>query len=260
VLLSLTTYASGESETLNVDEVWLTGDTLHIAVTDIVSGERCAALELNLRDYARAGDEYVSVQATNSGGGVSNVIQFKNPYYDSATADVTADPTETESAVPSGNPFTPDGTGEVVDNATDADGKEFFTVETADGNVFYLIVDRERTSDNVYLLNAVTENDLASLAKSGDGKAESAVPLATPSPMVTPEPEATPEPSPPPVEKEKGGNGTIIFLIVAVIAVCGVGYYFKIVRPKQQNDSDDYSEEPEDTSNDIGFEDEEDSE
>jgi hypothetical protein len=77
VLLSLTAYASGESETLNVDEVWLTGDTLHIAVTDIVSGERCVALELNLRDYAKSGDEYVSVQATNSGGSVSNVIQFK---------------------------------------------------------------------------------------------------------------------------------------------------------------------------------------
>jgi hypothetical protein len=168
--------------------------------------------------------------------------------------------TETESTVPSGKPFTPDGTGEVVDNATDADGKEFFTVETADGNVFYLIVDRERTNDNVYLLNAVTENDLASLAKSGDGKAESAVPTLAPSPVATPEPEETPEPTPPPVEKEKGGNGTIIFLIIAVIAVGGVGYYFKIVRPKQQGDSDDYSEEPEDTSDDLGFEDEEDNE
>ena len=28
--------------------------------------------------------------------------------------------------------FTPDGTGTVVDNATDEDGKEFYTITTAD--------------------------------------------------------------------------------------------------------------------------------
>ena len=34
-------------------------------------------------------------------------------------------------------PFTPDGTGTVVDNATDEDGKEFFTITTPSENVFY---------------------------------------------------------------------------------------------------------------------------
>ena len=33
-------------------------------------------------------------------------------------------------------PFTPDGTGTVVDNATDEDGKEFFTITTPSENVF----------------------------------------------------------------------------------------------------------------------------
>ena len=42
------------------------------------------------------------------------------------------------------DPFTPDGTGTVVDTATDADGKEFYTIITPDEHVFYLVIDRQR--------------------------------------------------------------------------------------------------------------------
>lgn len=62
------------------------------------------------------------------------------------------------------NPFTPDGTGTVVDNATDQDGKEFFTITTAEEAVFYLVIDRQRETENVYFLNAVTVADLMALA------------------------------------------------------------------------------------------------
>jgi len=37
---------------------------------------------------------------------------------------------------PDPKPFTPEGTGTVLDNATDEDGKEFFTITTADEAVF----------------------------------------------------------------------------------------------------------------------------
>ena len=50
----------------------------------------------------------------------------------------------------SSNPFTPNGTGTVVDNATDEDGKEFYTIQTADENVFYLVIDKQRGTENVY--------------------------------------------------------------------------------------------------------------
>jgi hypothetical protein len=258
-----TTAAVTAAETLTVDEVWLTGDTLHITVTDKESGET-QTLEMSLSDYAKSGDEYVTVQATDSEGRVSNSVKFKNPYYQAA---VTTEPGEdgasedgktSESAVPNGDkPFTPDGAGNVVDNATDGDGKEFFTVETADGNVFYLIVDRQRTDDNVYLLNAVTEDDLGSLAKPGDGKSVSAV--ETP-PVTSDEPApATPEPTPAP-EPEKSGGGNIsmyILIVIAVLAVGGIGCYLKIVRPKKYgtNDEQDDYDEPD---NDINsFDDDE---
>lgn len=236
---TMTAYAAADTQTLSVDEVWLTGDTLHIAVTDKNGGES-QTLQLNLSDYAKPGDEYVTVQATDKDGRTSNAIQFKNPYYVPQTADNPGGGDTSESAVPGGSkpadgsrPFTPDGTGTVMDNATDGDGKEFFTVETPDGNVFYLIVDRQRGTDNVYLLNAVTENDLASLAKPGDGKSVSAV--ETPPPTTTAPPDTTPEPTPTPApEKSASDNtGTIIFVVIAVLAVGGAGYYFKILRPKQ---------------------------
>ena len=38
----------------------------------------------------------------------------------------------------------------MVDNATDEDGKEFYTITTADESVFYLVIDKQKTSENVY--------------------------------------------------------------------------------------------------------------
>lgn len=84
-------------------------------------------------------------------------------------AEETAEP---EQATP--NPFTPKGTGTVLDNATSEDEKEFYTIVTPDENVFYLVIDKQRDADNVYFLNAVTESDLMALAeKDGDTTTDS---------------------------------------------------------------------------------------
>ena len=56
---------------------------------------------------------------------------------------------------------------QVVDNATDEDGKEFYTITTADESVFYLVIDKQKTSENVYFLNTVTTDDLLPLAEQG---------------------------------------------------------------------------------------------
>lgn len=142
------------------------------------------------------------------------------------------------------NPLTPDGQGTTVDNATGEEGKEFFTITTADESVFYLVIDKQKGSQNVYFLNTVTVDDLMSLAD--PGKVQE-------TPVVTPEPEPTPpptvEPEPDPAPEQKGGNsvGTLL-LVLAVVAVGGAaGWYFKIYRPKQQIaadlDDDDYPAE-----------------
>lgn len=81
--------------------------------------------------------------------------------------EATPAPVETEAEPETQNPFTPDGTGTVVDNATDEDGKEFYTITTADESVFYLVIDKQKTSENVYFLNTVTTDDLLPLAEQG---------------------------------------------------------------------------------------------
>ena len=138
------------------------------------------------------------------------------------------------------NPFTPDGTGTVVDNATDQDGKEFFTITTAEEAVFYLVIDRQRETENVYFLNAVTVADLMALAESSGEP-------AAPEPPPEPEPEPTTTPEPEPVPEKKGGAGPLLLALAVVVIGGGAGWYFKIYRPKLQKAAEpeeDYGGDP----------------
>ena len=130
------------------------------------------------------------------------------------------------------NPFTPSGQASVVDQAADSDGKDFYTFTTPEGNVFYLVIDHQRNSENVYFLNAVTESDLLALAEnSGKKGTAGAIPTPAPVPTPTPEPPQTPQPEQP---EPTGMNTTnIIFIVVAIVVLSGVGFYIKVVRPKQ---------------------------
>ena len=138
---------------------------------------------------------------------------------------------------PEPQPFTPDGTGTVVDNATDEDGKEFFTITTADEAVFYLVIDRQRSTENVYFLNAVTVSDLMALAE------QDQVPEAPP-PVTEPDPEPEPDPIPEPEPQKTGGAGMLLAALAVLALGGGAGGYFKIHRPKQQKAAEpeeDYS-------------------
>ena len=146
-------------------------------------------------------------------------------------------PTETAEET-TARPFTPEGTGTVVDNATDGDGKEFFTITTPSENVFYLIIDRQRDGQNVYFLNAVTEKDLLALAEKD------------PEPEVT-EPVMEPEPEPEPEPEKTSGfpMGNILMVAAVLLAGGGAGYYFKVYRPKHEApdmDDEEYGYEDED--------------
>ena len=239
-LLPVTAYAAAETEPPTV-KAWIDGGMLFIEAADsgsgveavFIDGERInyrvdGGLMLAVSDYADEG-ETIEIYATDFAGNKSEIVTVEVPV-------TTPPPAQT-------NPFTPDGQAEVVDQATDSDGKVFYTFTTPEGNVFYLVIDHQRESDNVYFLNAVTENDLMALAESSDSGA-----IPTPAPVPQPEPEPTPEPEPEPPATESG-NGTMIFIVIAIIALGGAGYYIKILRPKQQAaimDDDDFDDEDED--------------
>ena len=130
-------------------------------------------------------------------------------------------------------PFTPDGTGTVV---------------------FYLVIDRQRTENNVYFLNAVTEKDLLALAEP-DPEPNATEPVTQPEPE--PEPVTEPEPEP---EKNTGFPIGNLLMIAAVLLVGGgAAYYFKVYRPKHEAaglDEDDYDYDEADPYGDMETEEE----
>lgn len=188
--------------------------------------------------------------ATPSGGG------------NSSGSDNSTGQQENTSAIPEGA-FTPEGTGTVQDNISGTDGeKQFYTITTDAGNVFYLVIDGKREDNNVYFLNGVTESDLMALAEKNNGsmsmipqeescnctekceagKVNTGCPVCKndlngckgkEKPAETEKPA---EPEKP--KKETGSVGTILFILAALLAVGGIGYYVKIVRPKQQAEDD----------------------
>lgn len=138
------------------------------------------------------------------------------------------------------------GTGTVIENSEKAPSqREFFTIETAAGNIFYIVVDKEKQSENVYLLTAATETELQALAEKSSGKTEEHVipdpePLPEPEPKPEPVPEPTPEPEPTPKPKK---DHSALLLVLIIAGGLGAGYYFKVYKPKQDlDDADDWDD------------------
>lgn len=76
-----------------------------------------------------------------------------------------------------GAALTPDGNLSLIDDigSPATSGKQFITVETKNGNVFYLIIDRDdEGEETVHFLNQVDEADLMALTEDGE-KAETPI-------------------------------------------------------------------------------------
>lgn len=260
-------YAGNRSDTVKLDNLYY---------QEPASAEETTASSQSAQSSVSV-TKPVQPQATSSGGGTSATSSASDSTVtqSSETADTentdssSTDTSESDvSSIPEGA-FTPEGTGTVQDSATGEEGdKQFYTITTEAGNVFYLIIDGKRDDNNVYFLNGVTEADLMALAEKSDGSV-SVIPetevctcadkcedgkvntdclvckndlnSCTGKAAVT-EPEEPVEPEQP--KKNTDSVGTIIFIIVALLAVGGIGYYVKIVRPKQQAaDEDEFDED-----------------
>lgn len=72
-------------------------------------------------------------------------------------------------SVESKTPLTPGGNLTVIDDVhqtndkDEVEDKQFVTVQSKNGNTFYIIIDRSGDQENVYFLNAVDEADLMAL-------------------------------------------------------------------------------------------------
>jgi uncharacterized protein YraI len=194
---------------------------------------------------------------------------------DSSTATITG--TDTSSTT-SGSPLTPDGNLELVDDVTqESDGKQFITVQSKNDNTFYIVIDRDKDTDNVYFMNLVDEADLMALMEDGEvtvkctcdtrceaGDVDTTCPVCKNN-MVEctgveeeQEAEITTEPTEDDTEKtESKGSSAPVLLILLIIGLGAGGavYYLKFKKPKTDTkglvDLDDY---------DFGDDDEDDTE
>lgn len=175
---------------------------------------------------------------------------------------------EDHSFTPSGNMTLIDDffqiEAEVTENSPQRD-KQFITLESKNGNIFYLVIDRNGDQENVYFMNLVDEADLMALIEANKDGTQAPVCSCTDKCAVgaiktdcevcrtnmsecvgkelVVEPEST-EPTEEPAEEKPAAN----VLPVLILLIAGGGgfavYWFKFRSPKDKtagsNDLDDY--------------------
>lgn len=137
-------------------------------------------------------------------------------------------------------PFSIPGNGEVLDDKAEDSTKEFLTIQTKNGNTFFLVLDRSSNTENVYMLSMVDENDLAEFLD--ETKTEEAPQVVIPETEAPAESETESETGSEPVQpEEENGRNTGALLAVGVLAAgaIGAGYYFKVVKPKKEESQED---------------------
>ena len=167
--------------------------------------------------------------------------------------------------------FTPEGNLSLIDDFTftgqDANGKtiqkQFITVQSKNGNYFYIIIDRIGENQNVYFLNMVDEADLMALLETGEepepevctckdkcgvGHIDTTCPVCAKDMTrcigEEPEPEPEPEPEEPTEEPQTRNKKGMLLSVILILALAGgAAYYFLKVKggkstPKTRGDTD----------------------
>lgn len=175
--------------------------------------------------------------------------------------------------------FTPSGNMTLIDDYlqieaeatedTPQQDKQFITLQSKNGNVFYLVIDRNGDEENVYFLNLVDEADLLALMEDAEDGTTTTAPACSctdkcavgaintdceicrteMSECAGKESGVVLEPTEPDVtdttdkEEPKNNNfGTILILVILGAIIAGGYFYFKIYKPKREvaaNDDED---------------------
>ena len=151
-----------------------------------------------------------------------------------------------EDGTDKGTAFTTPGNGEVKDDITDDSTKEFLTVTTKNNNTFYIVIDHSATSQNVYMLSQIDENDLSEFLDK-DSTATVVTPQPDKSKVVLDETnnedvdkEATVDPEK--TASTKTNMGAMATILILALGGVAAYYYFKIYKPKKEEDEDDQPE------------------
>lgn len=171
--------------------------------------------------------------------------------------------------------FTPNGNLTLIDDFLQIESpatedseqieKQFITVQSKNGNTFYIVIDRNGETENVYFLNLVDEADLMALMEDENGETAAPACSCTDKCVVgaintnceicrsnisecagkeaVTEPEPT-EPAEEPAAEKKSSSFLPILILLIAGSACGAVYWFKFRKPKTKtsgsSDLDDY--------------------
>lgn len=159
------------------------------------------------------------------------------------TPQLTAEPTTVPTPAAQGSAFTNEGNMVLVDNLFVEDtNKQFITVESKNGQLFYIVIDydavqnEETESYAVHFLNMVDEADLIALLEELDID----IPVKTPesTPVPNPTVEVVPEP-----EEPNGMSGGVLLIVFALLVGGVILYYFKVIKKKPKQKVPSYTDE-----------------
>jgi len=160
-------------------------------------------------------------------------------------------PAEGEKKPPNGATPPYFSTGNIIEvvreNSVEETGLQFVIFKTASDKIFYLVIDYDKGSDNVYLLTEVGENDLLNFIEvdaNGNPAGNGTPPGNNGNGQQNPAQPETPS---------KNDTTGLIVLVIAVVGIGGAAFYFFKNKGKNKplkaadfdfDDEDDYYDEP----------------
>lgn len=234
---------------------------------------------------------YFVVQAMDNAGNTSDVYRCANPYYLAPDAETDQNPAAQlpVNAMPSApteavgevtEHMETDATGNSIEPAYTSDtGKSFYTIQTENGKVFYLVIDRDGQREYAYFLTEISENDLLNVTSdtsqtlpqnsTATSNNYGMLPDVSPAPVVTGNDISEEQAEAMGVDKAEqadtesdnavsedsvsdnnsgGGSGAMGNILIGVGAVIFIiiGYFVKVKKPKGKKQTDEAIEEEDD--------------
>ena len=159
--------------------------------------------------------------------------------------------------------------GNTVNNVVAVGNKQFITIETRDEKIFYLIIDGDKGSDNVYLVLEASTKDLLSFAEDGQPGADADTDTlidggALPSDNEIIVGETVPSDgessgtSDNPDDGDKKANPIpgIIVIVLLVLIAAFAGYMFLVVLPRKKK-KEAFADSGDEDEDEDGYDDEE---
>lgn len=140
-----------------------------------------------------------------------------------------------------------EGQGTVVDFST-SNSKNFFTIQDKEGNTFYLIIDMEKTENNVYFVSDVNKTHLEQgVSNNQPDKApiNQAVTQEQTGNNSQNETNVAQQPDKAPEVKQENGNSNFIKLVLGGFIAVLLGYYLLVFKKKKGTDNNSKKEEKE---------------